>query len=87
MAKKTLLVERPTEGQILSVYAEGPFITVELNHLPAGKVRKLVRVLSGPTMPQYESAIVLSCGLVILLTDAELMNIHAYLNKEEILGR
>ncbi|OYV99462.1 MAG: hypothetical protein B7Z62_00230 [Deltaproteobacteria bacterium 37-65-8] len=86
MSKKTLLVERPTGGQVLSIYNEGPFLCVELNRLPIGKVRKLTRVLSGPTMPQFESAIVLSAGLVILLTDEEILNISAYLNREEIFG-
>jgi hypothetical protein len=80
MARKTLLVERPTEGQVLSLYSEGPFISVELNRIPIGKVRKLTRVLSGPSMPVMESALVLSSGLVILLSDAEVLNISAYLN-------
>ena len=80
MARKTLLSERPTEGQVLSIYAEGPFISIELNRIPIGKVRKLTRVLSGPSMPQIESAVVLSSGLVILLSDAEVLNISAYIN-------
>jgi hypothetical protein len=77
MSNRVLLSERPCEGQVLCLYSDGPFILVELNRIPVGRVRNLCRLLSTPDLPGLDSCIRLP-GFVLLLTDAETASISAW---------